>query len=144
MANLFAPGDRARVKLSGLGLSSGSVNPQPPLVGVVQKIDSPAPDAVTVLMEDGRLLQVDSYTFLDKITPTPSVIANTLLDKVVNGIAVPATATTAAVPYSDEYIGRVGDVYDVNLTTKALIRSLSNGMYYELAALSEVFVLEDR
>lgn len=138
----FAPGVRARVKLAGLGLSSGSVNPQPPLVGVVQSYAAPA---VVVLMEDGRLLTTDD-TFLDEIVATAPLVANQYLDKVVVGIAVPATATTAAVLYSDEYIGRVVDVYDVGFAgaTKALIRSLSNGMYYELAALTEVVVLEDR
>ena len=145
MANPFAPGDRARVRLAAVGLLSGSVNPQPPIIGVVQKIDSPAADAVTVLMEDGRLLQVDNYNLLDKITPTlPTSFANTLFDKVVVGIAVPATTTTAAVLFSDEYIGRVVDVYDVGGTSRVLVRSLSNGMYYELLSLTEVFVLEDR
>lgn len=144
MANPFAPGNRARVKLSGLGLASGSVNPQPPLVGVVQAIDAPAADAVTVLMEDGRLLQVDNYGALDKITATASLVVNIYLDKVVNGWAVQPAANVAGVPYSDEYIGRVVDVYDLPvLGTHVLIRSLSNGMYYELPFAS-VFPLEDR
>jgi hypothetical protein len=136
----FAPGVRARVKLAGLGLSSGSVNPQPPLVGVVQSYAAPV---VVALMEDGRLLTTND-TFLDEIVATPSLIANIYLDKVVVGVAVAATATTAFVPYSDEYIGRVVDVYDIGVgSTRVLIRSLSNGMYYELAA-ADVHVLEDR
>jgi hypothetical protein len=35
-------------------------------------------------------------------------------------------------------------VYDVGGTSRVLVRSLSNGMYYELLSLTEVFVLEDR
>jgi hypothetical protein len=137
----FAPGVRARVKLAGLGLFSGSVNPQPPLVGVVQSYAAPV---VVVLMEDGRLLTTDD-TFLDEITATlPTSFVNTLLDKVVVGIAAPAAPPLAAVLYSDEYIGRVVDVYSVGGTPKALVCSLSNGMFYELAALTDVFVLEDR
>jgi hypothetical protein len=136
----FAPGVRARVKLAGLGLSSGSVNPQPPLVGVVQSYAAPV---VVVLMEDGRLLTADD-TFLDEITAEIPQVSNLYLDKVVVGIAVPATATTAAVLYSDEYIGRVVDVYKVGPVLTVLVRSLSNDMFYELAALAEVFVLEDR
>jgi len=136
----FAPGVRARVKLAGLGLPSGSVNPQPPVIGVVQSYAAPV---VVVLMEDGRLLTTDD-TFLDEITAEIPQVSNLYLDKVVVGIAVPATATTAAVLYSDEYIGRVVDVYKVRPVLTVLVRSLSNGMYYELAALTEVFVLEDR
>lgn len=136
----FAPGVRARVKLSGPSLLAGSVNPQPPLIGVVQTYIAPL---VGLLMEDGRTLTVDE-AFLDEINPTAALLANTLIDKVVVGTAVPGTATTAPVPYSDEYIGRVADVYNVGLSiANVLVCSLSNGMYYELAY-ADVIPLEDR
>jgi hypothetical protein len=132
----FAPGRRARVKLSnGVVLVAGAVQPQPPLLGVVQVVAGLlATDLITVLMEDGRLLTVEAQ-FLDEITDTNSVIRDSLIDKVVNGwITAPNPPLTAGVSYSSEYTGRVVDVYDLAdpFGTRVLIRSLSNGMYYEL------------
>jgi hypothetical protein len=131
----FAPGSRARVKLSGASLSAGAVNPQPPRIGVVQAGTPPnAPtDVIPVMMENGTLISVQAQ-FLDEILPTNPTLAKQFVDKVVNGWQVVPTTTAAGVPYTDDYIGRVVDVYDINSpgSTRVLIRSLSNGMYYEL------------
>jgi hypothetical protein len=140
----FVAGDRVRVKLSTVGsLAPGTLQPQPPLVGVVT---AAAPGVNDVTFSGQEALTGVPDAALDKITDTASPIQLAVfLDKVVVGIAVPATATKPLVPYSDAYIGRVVDVYDVNApgSTKVLIRSLSNGMYYELPFPS-VHPLEDR
>jgi len=139
----FVAGDRVRVKLSTVGsLAPGTLQPQPPLVGVVTAAAAGVND-VTFSGQEALTGVPDAA--LDKITDTASPIPrDVFLDKVVVGILTAATATKPLVPYSDAYIGRVVDVYDVNNgTTKVLIRSLSNGMYYELPFAS-VFVLGDR
>jgi hypothetical protein len=137
-----ALGDRVRVKLSSAvpALSPNVLQPQPPTIGIVTLLGSPLQVAFA-----GKSLAAVPEADLDVLKVTSALLRDEVIDKVVTGIRVPATATTPAIPYSSEYTGRVVDIYDVDSVnnTQVLIRTLSNGAYYELPFL-KVLPLENR
>jgi len=103
----FVVGNRARVKLTSTALSgSGLVvlNPQPPLLGVVQAIagGGGAGDDITVLFGDGKTLVVHG-AFLDPIADLAALVRNAYLDKVVTGWITIPSGSVAGVPFSSAY-----------------------------------------
>jgi hypothetical protein len=141
----FVVGNRARVKLSKSGtLASGSLCPQPPLLGVVIAIAGGGGDAdnITVLMGDGRELVVHG-AFLVLVGDTTVLLRNALIDKIVTGWITPPSPPVAGVPYMSPYTGRVVDVYTVDAAIKVLVAALENGMFYELP-IANVKILGDR
>jgi len=129
----FTVGDRARVKLSSAALAAGTLQPQPPLIGLVTKVVGTTITVTFGGAADGLAVDDD---FLDDITDTASVTRDAMLDKVVTGML-------GATEYASAYTGRVVDIYDVDGATKVLIKSLLNGMYYELP-IADVSIMGDR
>jgi hypothetical protein len=125
----FAVGDRARVRLSSAALLAGTLQPQPPLIGLVQDVTG-----TTIKVSFGGAaagITVDA-AFLDQITDLAPNIRNALIDKVVLGLG-----------YQSAYTGRVVDAYIVDGDFKVLVQVLENEMFYELLFLN-VDILGDR
>jgi len=123
-------GQRARVKLTSAAFTGafGLLQPQPPLIGVVTDVTG---TTITVDMGNGTAI-VEDATNLDEIGDVTTLDRDIYIDKVVNGWITPPSPPAAGVSYSSSYTGRVVDVYTVNAAVYVLIRSLLNGMFYEL------------
>jgi hypothetical protein len=139
-----AVGDRVRVKLtSGAPLvPQGTVQPQPPTIGVATLVAGVGPTDLVDVAFAGRSIQVEQQ-HLDALTAVSAINRSVYMDKVVTGTFTDALSS-AERPYVSEYTGRVVDLYLVDLLSSvALIKALSNDMYYELP-LESVRVLGDR
>lgn len=124
-------GSRVRPKLTSAAFTgvSGLLQPQPPKFGRVTKLTVTVAD---VLVEDGETVNVD-VSALDEITTPHQTILDTFIDKVVVGLISAATATAPEVPFNNGFVGRVVDVFTVGGSQiRVLIRSLTNGMFYEM------------
>jgi hypothetical protein len=135
----FAVGDRARVRLSSAALAAGTLQPQPPLTGLVQDVTG---TTITVSFGGAAPSIVVDADFLDQITDTVANIRNAMIDKIVVGITAPVSPDDAA-DYQSAYTGRVVDVYDVDGGRRVLIQAIENGMFYELP-IANVDILGDR
>lgn len=138
----FTVGSRARVKLTQAVVFPGALsqlNPQPPTIGVVTD-NTPTMHVIAV---PGAASFTEDETFLEEITTAAQIVRDAMIDKVVTGQISAASPGVAAVLYTEPYTGRVVDVYNVSASPKVLIRSLSNGMYYELP-FAQVMPLGDR
>jgi len=122
----FAVGNRTRIKLSSAALLAGTLQPQPPVLGVVTKVVG---TTISITVPGQAAVAALDASFLDQITDTLAATRNLYIDQVVTG-------SIAGQPYVDAYTGRVVDVYDVDGVTKVLICSLFNGMYFELPVTS--------
>jgi len=117
-----------RVKLTSAAFTgaNGLLQPQPPLFGRVTAFNSPAADIAT---EDGRSLSADASS-LDEIIAANSTQIQTWLDQVVVGVR------SDGQQFTDGFTGRVVGLFTIGSELRLLIRSLTNGMYYELPATS--------
>jgi hypothetical protein len=132
----FAVQDRVRVKLTSAAFTgaSGLLQPQPPLFGRITTLVGTTAD---VLTEQGDTLQALT-TFLNQITAASLAFRQALLYKIVVGLA-----SASGPAFGDAYVGRVVDVFVSDGDTRVLIKTLSNGMYYEVPA-TMVAILGDR
>lgn len=131
----FAVQDRVRVKLTSAAFTgnSGVLQPQPPRFGRITKLVGTTADVIT---EEGDTTQTDT-AFLDQVTAASSAFREALLYKIVVGLK-----STSGPQYGAAYVGRVVDVF-VTDVPRLLIKTLSNGMYYEVPA-TLVDILKDR
>lgn len=126
----FAVGNRARVKLSSAALAVGTLQPQPPLLGLVTQVSG---SNITVTFAGAAPALVVDAAFLDQIEDALLATRQAWLNKVVLPTA-----------YTDPgYTGRVVNVTLVDTVATALVRCLSNGLYYEMPV-TLLTVLEDR
>jgi len=140
-------GNRVRPRLTSSTLGAVSrLQPQPPTLGVVTQVTDGDPDVIlATFAETGITFSNNASALvptgcrddaLDLIEAPSDLIRTTYMNKVVVGLRAVDPAPPLPVPdlnvYSQEYIGRVVDVFNVNGVATVLIKSLSNGMYYEL------------
>lgn len=136
----FAVGDRCRVRLTSTALAASRVQPQPPLIGVVTRMNG---GAASIVFADGTVLLAVNPAFLEKLTAPSADERNAVIDKIVNGV------NPAGDQFSSEMTGRVVDVYGVqpgasgDVATRVLVQTLNDGPYYEMAY-TDLMVIEDR
>lgn len=135
----MAVGDRARVRLSSAALAALTLQPQPPLTGLIQDDTG---TTLTVSFGGAAPGIVVDEAFLDLITDTAANVRNAYIDKIVVGITGPVVLADAD-DYQSAYTGRIVDVYTVNGSPRVLVQVTENGMFYELF-LANVRILGDR
>lgn len=147
-------GDRVRPKLTSTTLGTDHLNPQPPVLAVVTRIEAGAPDIIFATVADNGTTWSNNASAiqaqgvradaLDQITSPDAAVKQAFMDKVVVGMkSTPAAGQPEIeVQYSSEYVGEVVDVFNVNGSARVLIRT-NAGLYYELG-FTRVSVLPNR
>lgn len=115
--------ERVRVKLWDAELNQEVLQPQPPIVGVVTGVDDEmAPTTNDVLFENGRFVAGIPVTSLETVGNVDDSFIQAFLYAVVRPAGFQA---------SQEYTGKVVDLYRTNQQQSFMLVKTRNGMFYE-------------